>query len=95
MINDSKMLIKLLREIAEAKSITQMQIAERTGLKQSNISSFFNFKRKPNLDTFLQVAKAVGVNFFFEDQESDTDLSKCFEKAMEELGRRVEKLNKN
>lgn len=87
-MNDSKILIQLLREIAETKGITQIQIAERTGLKQSNISIFFNFKRKPNLDTFLQVAKAVGVNLFFEDQNSETDLSKCFEKAMDQLGRR-------
>lgn len=89
------LLVLLLKEIADKKGITQGQIAEQTGLIQSNISRFFSLKYKPTLDTFLQVAKAVKVNFFFEDQEDKTDLNLCFEKAMEELGRRVEKLPKN
>jgi DNA-binding phage protein len=94
-MNKSNLLIQLLREIAETKGISQLMIAKRTGLKQSNISIFFNFKRKPNLDTFLQVAEAVGVNFFFEDRDRVTDLNQLFEKAMEDLGRRPDKLSKN
>ena len=52
-------------------------------------------KYAPNIDTFLKVAKAIEVNFFFEDRESKTDLNLAMEKAMEQLGRRVEKLPKN
>jgi DNA-binding phage protein len=89
------LLVFLLKEIADKKGITQVQIAEQAGLIQSNVSRFFSLKYKPTLDTFLQVAKAVKVNFFFEDQEDKSDLNQCFEKAMEELGRRVEKLPKN
>ena len=89
------LLVLLLKEIADKKGITQWQIAEQTGLIQSNISRFFSLKYKPTLDTFLQVSKAIKVNFFFEDQEDKTDLNKCFEKAMEQLGRRVDKLPKN
>jgi DNA-binding phage protein len=89
------LLVLLLKEIADKKGITQGQIAEQTGLIQSNISRFFSLKYKPTLDTFLQVAKAVKVNFFFQDQEDKTDLNQCFEKAMEQLGRRVDKLPKN
>lgn len=88
-------LVLLLKEIAESKSITQGQIADKTGLIQSNVSRFFSLKYKPNLDTFLQVSKAIKVNFFFEDQESKADLNQCMEKAMEHLGRRIEKLPKN
>ncbi|MGK3946031.1 helix-turn-helix transcriptional regulator, partial [Streptomyces caeruleatus] len=76
------LLVLLLKEIADKKGITQGQIAEQTGLIQSNVSRFFSLKYKPTLDTFLQVAKAVKVNFFFEDQEDITDLNQCFEKAM-------------
>jgi len=86
------LLVLLLKEIADKKGITQGQIAEQTGLIQSNISRFFSLKYKPTLDTFLQVSKAIKVNFFFEDQEDQedkTDLNQCFEKAMEQLGRRV------
>jgi transcriptional regulator with XRE-family HTH domain len=90
-----KLLVLLLKEIADNKGITQLQIAETTGLIQSNISRFFSLKYKPSLDMFLQVAKAVKVNFFFEDQESKTDLNQCMERAMEALGRRADKLPKN
>ncbi|WP_324069809.1 MAG: helix-turn-helix transcriptional regulator [Flavobacterium sp.] len=89
------LLVLLLKEIAEEKGITQGQIAEQTGMIQSAVSRFFSLKFKPTIDTFLQVSKAIKVNFFFEDQESKTDLNKCFEKAMEQLGRRVDKLAKN
>ena len=89
------LLVLLLKEVADSKGITQNEIAEQTGLIQSNISRFFSLKYKPTLDTFLQVSKAVKVNFFFEDQENKTDLNKCFENAMEQLGRRVDKLSKN
>ena len=89
------LLVLLLKEIAEEKGITQNQIAEQTGMIQSSVSRFFSLKFKPTIDTFLQVSKAIKVNFFFEDQESKTDLNKCFENAMEQLGRRSEKLPKN
>lgn len=90
-----KVLVLLLKEIAEQKGITQGQIAEESGLLQSNISRFFSLKYKPTLDTFLQIAKAVKVNFFFEDQEEKTDLNIAFEKAMSALGRRPENLPNN
>lgn len=90
-----KLLVLLLKEIAENKGITQNEIAAKTGLLQSNISRFFALKYNPTLDTFLQVAKAINVNFFFEDQDSKTDLNLMMEKAMTELGRRVKNLPKN
>jgi DNA-binding phage protein len=89
------LLVLLLKEIADQKGITQGQIAEETGLIQSNVSRFFSLKYKPNLDTFLQVSKAVKVNFFFEDQEATSNLNLAFENAMDKLGRRVDKLPKN
>ena len=89
------LLVLLLKEIAESKNITQEQIAHETGMLQSAVSRFFSLKFKPTLDTFLQVAKAIKVNFFFEDQENKSDLNQCFERAMESLGRRVNKLPKN
>ena len=90
-----KVLVLLLKEIADNKGITQLEISERTGMLQSAISRFFSLKFKPTLETFLQVAQALKVNFFFEDQENKTDLNIAFEKAMTELGRRPENLPKN
>jgi transcriptional regulator with XRE-family HTH domain len=89
------LLVLLLKEIAEEKKISQEEIANNSEMHQSHISRFFSLKYKPNLDTFLKVAKAIKVNFFFQDQEDKSDLNQCFEKAMEQLGRRVNKLPKN
>lgn len=91
-----KLLVLLLKEIAESKGVTQQQIAEQTGLVQSNVSRFFSLKYKPNLDVFLQIAKAINVNFFFEDKDSKTDLNVLFEKAMDTLYRRTtDRISKN
>lgn len=89
------LLVLLLKEIAESKGFTQQQISEITGFTQSNISRVFSLKYAPNLDTFLKIAKAIQVNFFFEDKESEIDFNLVFEKAMEQLGRRENKLPKN
>lgn len=90
-----KLLVLILKNIAEDKGITQQQIADETGLHQSSVARFFRAKFKPRLDVFLEIAKAVKVNFFFEDQESKTDLNVIFEKAMKDIGRRPDDLRKN
>ena len=90
-----RLLVVSLKIIAESKGITQEQIAEATGLKQSNVSRIFSTKYSPSLHNFIAIARAVGVNFFFEDRDGTTDLNRIFEKAMEELGRRPDKLPKN
>jgi transcriptional regulator with XRE-family HTH domain len=90
-----KVLLLLLKHTAEAKGITQQQIADRTGLLQSNVSRLFSCRYCPSLDIFLALANAIGVNFFFEDKDSQTDLSIAFEHAMADLGRRPDKLPKN
>jgi transcriptional regulator with XRE-family HTH domain len=95
MENHWKILVLLLQQIAEQKGLTQQQIAEKSEMHQSHISRFFGLKYSPDTKTFLKIAKSIEVNFFFEDKESKTDLNLAMEKAMEQLGRRVDKLNKN
>lgn len=90
-----QLLVLLLKEIATQKGISINQIAEKTGMEQSSVSRFFSLKFKPTLPTFLEIAKAIKVNFFFEDQEDKSDLNQAFESAMEQLGRRANKLPKN
>ena len=90
-----QLLVLLLEDIAKQKKITHQQIADSTGLMRSNVTRLFSLKYTPTLKTFLIVAKALNVNFFFEDKESKTDLNKAFENAMEKLGRRADKLSKN
>jgi len=93
--NSWKVLVLMLKNIAEEKGITQEQIALITGFTQSNISRIFSLKYTPTLQTYLAIASAVKVNFFFEDQESKTELNVMMERAMLELGRRPERLPKN
>lgn len=83
-----QILVQLLKEIADDKGISQIVIAEKTGYTQPNISRIFSLRYTPRLDVFLNIARAIGVNFFFEDQESKVDFNVIFERAMTELGRR-------
>jgi DNA-binding phage protein len=90
-----KLLVLLLKEIAEAKGVTHEQIAEASGLQRSNVTRTFSLSYCPNLNTFMTIAEALKVNFFFEDQEDKSDLSKVYEKAIDALRKRVQKLPKN
>lgn len=87
------LLVLILRKISESKGISQQEIADRTGLMRSNVSRMFNLQYCPNLRTFITVAKAIDVNFFFEDRDGDTNLTAIFEAAMTELGRRPDKMD--
>lgn len=89
------LLVYLLDDIRQQKNITHDDIAEKTGYHRSSITRFFSAKYKPGLDVFLEIAKALKVNFFFEDQEGTSDLNLGFENAMDKLGRRPDKLPKN
>ncbi len=87
--------VQLLKTTSEEKGISLVEIAEKTGLKANNISRVFSLQYCPTLRTYLLIASAIGVNFFFEDKDAKTDLSQMFEKAMTELGRRTDSLPKN
>ena len=83
-----KLLVFLLDEIRKQKGVTQQEVADKTGLIRSNVSRFFMAKFAPDLKNFLLIAKAIDVNFFFEDRVDKTDLNQAFEKAMETSGRK-------
>lgn len=92
-----KLLVLLLKEVSIQKlgNGWQTQLAEKTNFTQSNISRLFSLKYTPSLKNFLILAKAIDVNFFFEDKNGESDLNKAFENAMDALGRRPDKLHKN
>ncbi len=85
---ESKAFVTMLRLIAERKGITNYQISKESGISQTNIALYFNLTTMPSLEKFLLIAKAVGVNFFFEDKDSKTDLSEIFNEAMDKLSKR-------
>lgn len=90
-----EVLIFLLDEIRKQKGITHEEVADKAGIVRSNVTRFFAAKFKPSLPFFLEICKAIGVNFFFEDKDSLSDLNQAKELAMERLGRRPDKLPKN
>lgn len=93
--NQWMLFIDILDQIAKQKKITRAEIARRTEMNPANIQRFFDCKYKVTLPVFIRIAKSIEVNFFFEDKESKSDLNLAMENAMEQLGRRVAKLNKN
>lgn len=76
----SKFIMNLLKEIAEKKSITQEDIAQKTGFTQSNISRMFAGKYSPKIDNVLALCNAIGVNIFIQDKDGDEILSKIINK---------------
>lgn len=64
-----KSLVLILRKVAESKGISQQEIANRTGMLRTNVNRVFQLKYCPKLDTFILIANAIGVNFFFDDKE--------------------------
>jgi len=90
-----RVFVLFIKEIAESKGITHEQIAEKTGLARSNITRMFQLKYCPSLQNWLKILKAVEVKIFFEDRESKTDLNTLLEKAMLQLGRRIDNQRKN
>lgn len=90
-----QILVLLLKEVCRDRDITQEKLSELTGLKQASISRVFSLKFSPNLRTYMLIAGALNLNVFFEPQDSDSDLSKAFERAMSQLGRRPDNFKLN
>lgn len=92
-----KLLVSFLREIAITKGIKPYDISKEIGVSPSTVTRIFNLEFCPKLQLFIDIARAVGVNFYFESQEEEgtSDMNRAFEKAMASLGRRIDKLPKN
>ena len=90
-----KVLVIVLKLIALKQGMSQDEIATRTGYYRQHINRLFSLRYCPRLDIFLNIAKAVGVNFFIEDKEGNTELNQLLEQAMDQLGRRPDNLPKN
>jgi len=90
-----EVLVLSLKEIANAKGISQLEISEKSGYMPTAISRFFALKYKPTMPVFLGIARAIGVNFYFEDVDGKTDLNRAFNRAMDKLGRRGAKFSDN
>ena len=52
-----------LREILDALGMSQVELAERSGLTQAAISQILSGKREPTLSSICALLKAVPVSF--------------------------------
>jgi len=50
-----------LKQIRESKKISQVELANKTGIAQPNVSTYENGKKRMREDTIRRFAKALGV----------------------------------
>lgn len=51
-----------LKELREEKKLSQTQLADIVGLKQTTISQYENGMRKPNLTVAKKMSEALGIS---------------------------------
>ena len=92
-----KLLVSILRKMAEQQNISRYEIAKKIEVSPSTVNRIFALDFCPKLQLFIDIARAVGVNFYFEvqDPKGTTDLNQAFEKAMTDLGSRPDRLPHN
>ena len=65
--DDWKKIVIQLREIAEAKKMTQEELSDKTGMLQSSISRIFALQFIPKISTIISIAKALEVDLIVTD----------------------------
>lgn len=79
----------------QAKGLKASQLAKQVDLSPSTITRFFNLEFCLKFDAVLKIVHALDLNLFFETRDQSAEMSKWFEDAMDQLGRRPNKLPKN
>src|SRR5690606_33351494 len=84
-----------LEKAMEHKGMNRTQLAEKIGVHSSTIKRFFELEFCVKFDVVLAIIHALELNIFFESRDESAELNKWFEDAMEQLGRRPDRLPKN
>ena len=92
---DWKAVILQLKDIADQKGVSQVDVATRTGMTQPNISRLFALKYVPKLSTVVLIAQALEVELTVRDNIPEDPLQ-SFEqqKAKDHLDILQMKLNR-
>lgn len=77
------------------KGWTDQVLADKIGVHRSTLNRFFNLEFCLRFDYVLKIIHGLDLNMFLKTQDDESEMNKAFEKAMEELGRRQDKLPKN
>jgi transcriptional regulator with XRE-family HTH domain len=60
-VQNTDELIDSLLAIAKKRKISFRQIAEKTGIKESNVSRFFSKEHTPNMGTLVLIANSLDI----------------------------------
>lgn len=90
-----KVFALFFKNAMEAKGMKASQLANKIGASPSTITRFFDLEFCIRFDYVLKIVQALELNMFFETRDESAEINKWFEDAMEELGRRPNKLPKN
>ena len=87
-----------LKQLRQARSITQKELAKRLGLTKSVISAYETDIRTPSFDTLLHIAAFFNVTTDYllgVDHDMTLDISKLTEKDKEIILTLLERLKEN
>lgn len=76
--NKFQKMIFRIKEIAKRKKITGVELSQKVGITQQNMSNIINGKLRPSLDTLEKIASALDVplrDLF--DGEEEENIIKC------------------
>ena len=77
-------ILQRITQLKEERHWTEYQLAEKSGLTQSTISSWYRKKMLPTIPSLKKICDAFGITlsqFFIEDQNSTIDLT-CEQKIL-------------
>ena len=80
-----KVLVLMLKEIAQQKGKSIQSIADDIGMKQPNLSRIFNLKHAPSIKIIGLIAHSIGVMVTFQDKDSKTDLAQAVKNVANHL----------
>jgi ribosome-binding protein aMBF1 (putative translation factor) len=90
-----KVFALFFKQAMEAKGMKASQLAAKIGASPSTIIRFFDLEFCIRFDYVLRIIHALELNIFFETRDESAEVNKWFESAMEQLGRRPDKLPRN
>ena len=68
-MDEERKIVSKIRELANAKGMSQNHLADFTGLSRAHLSRIMNLKQSPSIKTLKRIAETLEVSLasFFED----------------------------
>ena len=79
-------LIGKLIEVRDSKGVTQQELAQLTGLKQSAIARLESMKSTPQIDTLFKILKPLGYTLAIVPDPAQKSVASCLIKFWRNLG---------